>query len=110
MPRLQGLEDGRKLVAPDVAQTAGPEIPPAAPGERMIARVIRAHGGGADPQVPVQVRRHRRRLLGARDAARGDHWGAVRAAVDLADRAARPGPDRLSDQPGLFARLALVAH
>ena len=30
--------------------------------------------------------------------------------MDLADRADRAGPDQLGQQPGLFARLALVAH
>ena len=49
------MADGKKFV--DVAEHAGAEIPPTAPGKGVIARMVRPGGGGSDPEVPIEVRR-----------------------------------------------------
>src|SRR5439155_17595973 len=36
-----------------VAQGAGAEVPPAAPLERRVRRMVRPRGGRAEPQVPI---------------------------------------------------------
>ncbi len=110
MPELEGLEGRRELVAADIAQATGTEVPPAAPGERMVAGMIGSHRRGADPQIPVEPSRHRRPVAGTRTAPLGNHRNTVRTGVDLADRAQRTRPDRLANQPRFFAGLPKVAH
>ena len=108
--QLECLERGRQVVAANVAQHTGAEVPPATPGERMVGGVIGSLGGRAKPQVPVEPRGHGRRCLRPRHAARRDVGPAVRPGVDLPDFADRAGPDVLADHPRAFACLALVSH
>ena len=61
---LQGGENRRKIVNAHVAKAARAEVPPAAPAERRIGRMIWPPGCRAQPQVPVQRLGDRRRLFG----------------------------------------------
>src|SRR5436305_10735334 len=63
MTELEGAEDGVERVTADVAERAGPEIPPAAPDERQIGRMIGPAGRRAEPQVPFESWRHRWRIF-----------------------------------------------
>src|SRR6266404_2883950 len=63
--QLQRVEDRRQIVDTHVTESAAAEIPPAAPLERAIGRMVGTLGSGAEPQVPVEVRRHRLRFRGA---------------------------------------------
>ena len=74
-------------VAGHVAQGAGAKLPPAAPLERMIGRMIRPHFRRADELGPVHVRRHCGRVGRPVDALRPDR--AVRPDVNFLDRAQR---------------------
>jgi hypothetical protein len=67
-PSLEGVEDGGKVVNPHVTQAAGTEVPPSAPFEWHVSRMIRALRGGTKPEVPVEVRRDGRGLGGAFNA------------------------------------------
>ena len=99
-----------------VAQAAGAEIPPAAPFERDIGGVIRPPRRRAEPEVPVQVSRHGRRVLGPFDALGpikrqlAPMRGAVRPDMDLAHRPDGAVGEPFVDQPVAFERHALVAH
>ena len=95
-------------MATHVAQPAGAEIPPAAPQRRHIGRMIGPIRGGAQPQVPVERRRHRRRVLRPLHALRPDR--VRRPRVHLAHGADRAVPDPLADQADALAGMALVAH
>ena len=54
-------------VAAHVAHRAGAEIPPAAPIHRGISRMIGPLADRAEPEVPVERRRDRRRVRGPAD-------------------------------------------
>src|SRR6185436_16864984 len=58
MPELQRTENRVHGVTTDVAESAGAKIPPTTPLERQIGRVVRAGWGWAEPQIPIQLRRH----------------------------------------------------
>src|SRR5438132_13881437 len=110
MSELERLEHRRQLVAADVAQNAGPKIPPAAPGERMISRMIRTLGRRAEPEVPAQMAGRGRRLWRTPNPAGRDRRKTVRAGMNFAHGANRARRNRFSDQPRRFAGLALVSH
>src|SRR5262249_13166090 len=63
--QLQGPEDGVEAVLTHAAQGAAAEIEPAPPDERQIDMVERPLWCRAQPQVPVQPRRHRFHFAGA---------------------------------------------
>src|ERR1039457_1050903 len=107
---LHGLEDGGKLMAADVPEYASAEIPPAAPGKRVIAGVIGPHRRGANPQVPLEVRRAGWGLLGPGNTALGDVRVAVGPCMHLLEGADSAGPDQLGNAAGLFAGLPEIAH
>ena len=46
----------------DITQRPRSEIPPTAPLERQIGRMIRTSRRGTEPEVPIESVRHRRRL------------------------------------------------
>ena len=55
----QGPDGAVEEVAAHVSEGARPEVPPAAPLERMQMLMIVAEGGRADPLVPMHALRHR---------------------------------------------------
>ena len=76
------------------------------PDRGHVRRVVGAVGGGAEPQVPVDVAGHGRFVLGA-------SLRAVPAAephVGLADRADRPGRHEFHRPADAFRRRSLVAR
>src|SRR6266581_883900 len=95
-------------VAGDVAQRAGAEIPPAAPLERCICRVVGPRGGGTEPQVPVDPGRRVVLLERPLDGLRPDR--PVGPQLDLAYRAdgARLDPFPYLARP--FAGVPLIPH
>ena len=113
---LQGGEDRRQVVNAHVAEAAGAEVPPAAPTERGVGRMIGPPRRRAEPQVPVQRRGHGRRVLGPLDALGPPQRhlaamrGAVRPDVHLPHGADGAVPDPFVDQPVALERHALVAH
>ena len=81
-------------VAGHVAEGAGAEVQPAAPGERLVARVVRPVMGGAEELVPVDVVGDADGVSsGPADALRPDR--AIGPDVDLLDRPEDAGPDQL---------------
>src|SRR5262249_41612619 len=58
LAELQGHERQVGCVACHVAQGAGAVIPPAAPAEGQVRLVVSSLLGDAEPQVPLQGRRH----------------------------------------------------
>ena len=107
-PQVQHREGGVHDMAGHVAHRAGAEVLPRAPAERVIRRVVRAHGRRADPQIPVQAIGNRRRVSRPGHPLRPDR--TVGPAVHLADRADGPGGDPFLHQPQPLFRVALVAH
>src|SRR5262245_4065400 len=107
---LHGLENAGELMASDVAEYAGAEIPPTAPGEGVIARVIRPHGRGALPEVPIQVRRAGWGLLGAGNTTLGDVRVAIGPRMHLLERADGSSPNQLGHAAGFFTGLSEITH
>ena len=115
-------------MAAEIAHRAVAEIPPAIPPRpREIRRVIRPLRRGAEPEVPVQVRRDRHLLLEPVDdlnavveavrlvellGRRGvlQTPGAIRPDVDLVHRADHAGIENFLDRPPRRRGVALVAH
>ena len=62
--QLQGRLHRVQGVGAAVAHHAAAKIPPAPPHHRVVAAVIGTLGGRAEPQIPVEIRRHRHALLG----------------------------------------------
>jgi hypothetical protein len=59
---IQRGKDGREIVDAHVAEPAGAEVPPTAPFEWRVSRVIGAEGRGAEPEVPIQSGGYGRRV------------------------------------------------
>src|SRR5438105_2008958 len=95
-------------MAGHVAEGAGAEVPPAAPGEGDVGVVIGSFGGGAVPEVPVQRLGDFRPILGPIDALRPD-W-AIGPDVDFTDDADGAGADDLGPGADAAGGRAVVAH
>ena len=89
---------------------AGAEIPEPAPLERHVGGVVRPLRRRAEPDVPVESRRDRRRVGRPRDALRPPAGGAVRPDVQLRDVADRAGADHLHGPARALEGVALRAH
>src|SRR5205807_973990 len=113
--QLERAKDRVHGVAADVAERTGAEIPPAAPYKRQINRVKGTHRGRADPQIPIERRGYRRRILWPGDTLRPvlieeSPRGPVRPNVRLPDRPNGAAPHRLAEMASLRGSLALVTH
>jgi len=106
MPQFQGPERQVHVVAAKIAQAAAAKVPPAAPRTGQITGMVGSHGGGAEPQVPIEFRRHGRRIRGPVAAAVADGVPDV----DLAHRPDRPRLDQLHDAAVVRAGVNLRAH
>ena len=89
--QVEGHERHVAGVAGHVAQRAGAEVPPAAPGERMIAVAVRPLRRRAEPDVPVERRRAPASIGGPALALRPDR--AIGPDVDFLDRADLAGAE-----------------
>ncbi len=128
LPQVQHRERHVVVVAAEVAHRAIAEVPPAVPpGAGEVRRMERPRRRGAEPQVPVDVRRNRHlflepiddldavvepvrlvELLGGRRVLQSPR--AIGPHVDLAHRTDDAGHEDLPDRaPGLRG-VALVAH
>ena len=113
--QLQSTPDRIYTVAADITQSTGSEIPPAAPFERRIGRMIWPLRRRAEPQVPIQRIRHSRRILGSSNTLGPIHigktpQGPVGPNMHLAHGADRATPDILTHQAGSLGGLAIIAH
>jgi len=106
VPQLQRPERQVHVVAAEVAQPAAAEVPPASPPPGQVAGVVRPLGGRAEPQVPAQVLRHGRGVLGAPHAAVADGVPDVH----LADGADQAPLDDLNGAAVVAAGVDLRAH
>src|SRR5207253_3688071 len=52
MPKLQRAKDRIASMTADIAERAGPEIPPTAPFERQVGRIVRPKRRRAEPKIP----------------------------------------------------------
>src|SRR3989454_517323 len=95
-------------VTSDVSQRAGAEVPPAAPLERRVGRVVRARRGGAEPQVPIDP--GRRVVFFERSLDRLWPDRPVGPELDLAHRPDGAGLDPFADLARALAGVALVPH
>ena len=128
LPEVQHRVRHVVVVAAEVAHRAVAEIPPAVPpGAGEVRRVERPRRRGAEPQIPVDVRRNRHLLLEPVDdldavvepvrlvellGGRGvlESPRTIGPHVDLAHRADDAGHEDFPDRaPGLRG-VALVAH
>ena len=110
VPQLEGQEERVDDMATHVAQRTRAEVAPRAPLARVVGRVIRAHGRGSAPEVPVHAFGRRGlvgRTRGVR-ALRPDR--TVRPRVRLAHLADEPGLEPLADLADALAGVTLVAH
>src|SRR6266480_7250269 len=82
----------------DVAERAGSEIPPAAPLEWRVGRIVGPLGYGTEPQIPVQGRGRMVLLEGTIDRLRPD--GPVGPELDLPHRSDETRLDPLANQIG----------
>src|SRR5438552_6308354 len=92
-------------MARHVSQSARPEIPPSAPLEGMVRGMIGPLGRRADPEVPIERLRNRRRPGGTIDSLRPDR--TVGPHMDLTDDAERPGANELDDAAELGISVSL---
>ncbi len=85
MLELQRPGNMSESVAAHISQRPCAEVPPSAPFERHISRMIRPIRSRAKPHIPVQARGHRRRIFGPLDSL--GPYRPVRPDVDLPYRA-----------------------
>ena len=97
-------------VATHVAEGASAEIPPAAPAERGVGRIIRTLVNRPEPQIPVERRRDGRRLRRTGDALLPQFAGAIGPDMDFADVADDAGLNPFVGQPRAFGGVPLIAH
>ena len=108
--QLQGPEGRVQVMAGEVADRAGAELPPGPPADRRVVRMIRPGRHRIEPAFPVEARRHRRRVLrpvGQIGPAAGPRVGPGVHLPDVADRAV---PDPLAVQADVLAGVAEVAE
>src|SRR4051812_29410457 len=94
-------------MARHVSERAGAEVPPAAPGERMVVVAIGTLFGRPKPEVPIQARGYRL-LRRALDALRPDR--PVGPDVHLFDGPECAGADTVGISAHAVASRALVTH
>src|ERR1051326_3291615 len=99
----------------DVPKSPGPEIPPTAPFERKIGGVIGAHRSRANPQIPIQRGRNRRRLCRPLHSLRPVFVEetlrrAISPNMHLTHWPNRSGPNKFAKPASLVRGLALIAH
>ena len=58
MSQLKGPERKVAEVAEEIAELAVREVPPVAPFERRVLRMVRPIGRGTEPEVPIERLRH----------------------------------------------------
>lgn len=102
-------------MATDIAEGTGSEVPPAAPAEGGVGRVIGAFGGGAEPEVPGHGFWDGRGVGGALDAlgpvfAEEAAGRSVGPDVGFEDFTDGPAPDHFAESAGFFGCGALVTH
>ena len=97
-------------VTAHVAQCAGAEIAPAAPICRHVGRAVRSLVNRAEPQIPIQCRRHRRRIGRAADALLPQPAGAIGPHMNFAHFTDQAGLDPFVREARSFAGVALIAH
>src|SRR5262245_22503243 len=66
--KFERRENRRQVMDPHIAKATGAEIPPTAPAKRCISRIVRTHWRGAEPEIPIERRRHGRGIFGPLDA------------------------------------------
>src|SRR5438093_4093130 len=102
-------------MAADITQSARAEIPPAAPFEWQVRRVVRTRRCRTEPHFPVQRRRNRVRVGRSRDTLwpilieESVGW-AICPRVDFANVSDCSIPNHFAQPPSFFGGLALVAH
>ena len=106
LPQAQNIERPIHGVAAHVAQTAGAELPPLAPVDRMQIVVVVLVGSRPNLFFPVHVSRHRP----GRQAPPGTAVALADGAVGLGHLADCAGPDVLAEAMVTFPIVALVAH
>ena len=96
-------------MAGDVADGAGAEVPPAAPGERVVVLgVVGPLRRRAEPEIPLDVVGHVVDFLGAPHRLRPDR--PIRPVLDPVHFADHAGFDPLADEARTLGCVALVAH
>src|SRR6266576_2411384 len=99
-----------------IAEAAGTEIPPAAPFEGNVGGMIRTQRRWPQPQVPIQRRRHGRRIGGSLDALRPPAGQSatmgrpVRPDMHLAHRSNAAVGKPFVDEPIALECHALISH
>src|SRR5690606_36969178 len=106
--QVEGPEGSVHRVAGDVAQGTGAVVPPAAPAERGIRRVIGPLGRGSLPQVPVKGGMRVVGIAGTINALGPDR--PVAPVVDLANLADRPRLVPLANDSCSLAGVSLISH
>src|SRR5262245_2459962 len=92
-----------------VAERAGTKVAPAAPFESVICvLLVRAHRCGTDPQIPVEVRRHRIFARRPVDPLR-PNW-AIAPDVQFGWVADQPSLNHFDGATQTAASTALIAH
>src|SRR5436309_14595762 len=92
----------------DVAERAGSDIPPAAPLEWRIGRIVRPLGHGTEPQIPVQGRGRVVLLEGTIERLGPDR--PVGPELDLPHRSDETRLDPLANQACAFFGVTLIPH
>src|SRR2546426_140232 len=102
-------------MTPDVSESTSPEIPPAAPFEWYVCRIVGPLRRGPQPHVPIQGGRHWWCIARAGDSLRPIfveqpvRW-AVGPGMHFAHISNRAIPNRFAQSSRSFRRLALVPH
>src|SRR5262245_44061861 len=86
------------------------EVPPAAPAERSVGRVVGTFANWAEPQVPVERRGNRWRIAWPADSLLPKLAGSVRPRVHFAHVADDAGLNPFVREPRAFAGMSLVSH
>src|SRR4030042_4266259 len=108
MPELQRPGNMSESVAAHISQRSGAEVPPSAPFERHVGRMIRPIRSRTKPHIPVKTLRHRRRIFGPLDSLRP--YRPVRPDVDFPYRADGTVPYPFAQYPLVFRGIRLDAH
>ena len=108
LAELQRPERRVHRVAGDVAQRPGPVVPPAAPAERVVRRMVRPVRRRTQEEIPVETGRRVVRLGRPLDRLRPDR--PVGPVVHLAHRADDARLQPLADLPRPLPGVTLVAH
>ena len=93
-----------------VAQGTGSEIPKAAPFERHVSRMVWPPGSDAEPQIPIERRRHRWCLLRPLDALRPPVARPVGPDVNLPHLAQHARLNQLHQSTRVGTAMTLIAH